>query len=186
MNPMIRRLCLVLSFAALVLLVPFSGAARAQKEEALSDAEVEQLREAAYTPDERVLVFIKILDSRADHIRELAGKPRRPGREEDLHDLFEQFNSIIDEFNDNLDDYGPRHYDLRKQLPKLLQATDRWATAIRSPADNDAYNVARSLSLEAIQDTREETTKLVEEQRTWFAAHPPSKEKPGAVHSEVP
>ena len=181
---MTRRSVLA-AFAALLLLLP-SSSAHAQKEEALSDAEVEQLREAAYTPDDRVLVFVKILDTRADRIRELAAKPRRPGREDDLHDLFEQFNSILDEFNDNLDDYGPRHYDLRKQLPKLLQATDRWATAIRSPADNDAYNVARSLSLEAIQDTRDEATKLVEEQRIWFAAHPPSKEKPGAVRSEVP
>ncbi len=179
------RRSILAAAAVLLLLIPHS-AAHAQKEEALSDAEVEQLREAAYTPDDRVLVFVKILDARADRIRELASKPRRPGREDDLHDLFEQFNSILDEFNDNLDDYGPRHYDLRKQLPKLLQATDRWSTAIRSPADNEAYNVARSLSLEAIADTRDEATKLVEEQRTWFAAHPPSKEKPGAVHTEVP
>ena len=78
--------------------------------------------------------------------------------------------------SDNLDDYGPRHRDLRKQLPKLLEATDRWATALRSPADSDVYKVSRSLALEGVQDVRDESKKLVEEQKAWFAAHPPTKE----------
>ena len=154
-------------------------------EEALSDAEVEQLRESAYVPADRIAVFIEFLDTRAKRIQELVAKPRRPGREDDLHDLLEQFTAITDELNDNLDDYGPRHADLRKQLPKLQQATDRWSTALRTPADNDAYNVSRSLALEGVRDVHDEATKLVDDQRTWFAAHPPSKDANtiGSPHS---
>ncbi len=182
--PRLRQLA-ALAVALLLLAPPRSLPAQA-RDEALSDAEVDQLRDAADTPDQRLLLFIKILDTRTDRIRELAAKPRRPGREDDLHDLFEQFNSIIDELNDNLDDYGPRHYDLRKQLPKLLQAADRWATALRAPADNDTYNVSRTLALEGVRDTHDEAAKLVDEQKSWFAAHPPSKEKPGPVEQTQP
>ncbi len=145
---------------------------------AMSESEIDQLRGAAYVPADRIAVFIKILDLRATNLLTQAAKPRRPGREDDLHEIFQQFASIIDELNDNLDDYGPRHRDLRKQLPKLLEATDRWATALRTPADSDVYKVSRALALEGAQDTRDETKKLIEEQKAWFAAHPPAKDAP--------
>lgn len=174
------------SAALLLALVFVSPLLRAQHpEEALSDAEVEQLRESAYVPADRIRVFIDFLDARARRIQEFVAKPRRPGREEDLHDLLEQFTAITEELNDNLDDYGPRHADLRKQLPKLLQATDRWSTALRTPADSDIYNVSRSLALEGVRDVHDEASKLVDEQRAWFAAHPPAKDSGagGSPHS---
>ena len=161
--------------ALLVCLVALLSVARGfsqHTEPALSEGEVEQLREAAYIPADRVAVFIKLLDTRARTITDLVGKPRRPGREEDLHDLLDQFTSITDELNDNLDDYAPRHRDLRRQLPKLVDATDRWSTALRSAPDNEAYNVARRLALESIRDVHEEAVRLVNEQRSYFAAHP--------------
>ncbi len=160
-----RLLCLVALLAA----IPLHAH---QKDSALSDGEVEQLREAAYVPNDRIAVFIKFLDARSKTIQDLVAKPRRPGREDDLHDLFEQFNSVADELNDNLDDFGPRHRDIRKQLPKLLEATDRWSTALRSAVDSEAYNLARKLALESIRDIRQEATRLIEDQRTYFAAHP--------------
>lgn len=170
---MFRRLTLALVTFALCL--PLSAQ---RTDSALSDAEVEQLRESAYVPNDRVLVFIKLLDSRVKRIQDIFSGPRRPGREQDTHDLLEQFTAIADELNDNLDDYGPHHRDIRKSLPKLLEATERWASAIKSPPDNDTYNVSRKLALESIRDTREEATRLVEDQRAWFAAHPPVKEDP--------
>ncbi|GAC1357939.1 MAG: hypothetical protein NVSMB3_04840 [Acidobacteriaceae bacterium] len=161
-----------LFFLCLLALATVSPLCAQQKDSALSEGEVEQLREAAYVPNDRIAVFIKFLDARAKTIQELIAKPRRPGREDDLHDLFEQFNSIADELNDNLDDYGPRHRDIRKQLPKLLEATDRWSTALRSATDSETYNLARKLALESVRDVRQECTRLVEDQRTYFAAHP--------------
>ena len=177
------------SWACLLLLwVPIAQAQKAA-DESLSEGEVEQLREAAYVPSDRLAVFVKLLDTRTTAITTLLAKPRRPGREDDLHDLLEQFTAIADELNDNLDDYGPRHRDLRKQLPKLLEATDRWSTALKSPPENDNYNVSRRLALEAVRDVREETTRLIEEQRTYFAAHPEAaktekeRENPGSQTS---
>ena len=175
---MLRRICLALIVLVLCPLLH----AQSSGENALSDAEVEQLRDAAYVPRDRVLVFVKFLDDRSNAIRDIFAKPRRPGREQDTHDLLEQFTSIADELEDNLDDYSTRHSDIRKSLPKLLEATDRWASTIKSPPDNEAYNVSRKLALEAIRDLREDTTELIDSQKTWFAAHPPAKEnKNGSI-----
>ena len=175
---MLRRICLAL----IVLVLCPSLHAQSSGENALSDAEVEQLRDAAYVPRDRVLVFVKFLDDRSNAIRDIFAKPRHPGREQDTHDLLEQFTSIADELEDNLDDYSTRHSDIRKSLPKLLEATDRWASTIKSPPDNEAYNISRKLALEAIRDLREDTTELIDSQKTWFAAHPPAKEnKNGSI-----
>lgn len=150
--------------------------ANSQRNEAtLSEGEVEQLRDSAYVANDRIMVFIKLIDVRIKSLQDLYAKPRRPGREQDTHDLFEQFSSLANELSDNLDDYSERHRDIRKALPKLIEATERWGTAIRTPADNDAYNVSRKIALESLQDVREQAGETLQEQKTWFAAHPPPK-----------
>jgi len=150
-------------------------------QDALSQAEIEQLRDTNRMPNERVLAFVKFLDERSETIRNLVTKPRRPGREQDIHDAMEQFVSIADNLEDNLNEYSTRHRDVRKALPKLLRAIDRWSSIIKSPPDDDAYNVSRKLTLESIRDLREDTEHLIEEQRVWFAAHPPQKDAEGNV-----
>jgi len=152
----------------------------------MSEGEIEQLRDSAYYPSDRILVFIKLLDARNKKIQDLFAHPRKPGREQDTHDLLEQFTDIADELNDNLDDYGPHHRDLRKVLPKLIDATERWASNIKQPPEDAAYDLSRKLALEAIRDIREEATHLVEDQKTWFAAHPPAKELENIPAREVP
>ena len=172
---MLRRLALALILPVCLTLAPPLHAQ--SNDNALSEGEVEQLRSAAYFPNDRVLVFIKFLDDRNKDIQTLFAHPRKPGREQDTHDLLEQFTAIADELNDNLDDYGPHHRDIRKALPKLLDATERWSSNLKTPPDNETYNVSRKLALEAVRDLREEATRLIEEQKTWFAAHPPAKEE---------
>jgi len=145
---------------------------------ALSDAEVEQVRDARYVPANCILLFVKFLDLRTQEVHDLYARPRRPGRETDTRELMEQFTSIADELSDNLDDYGPRHADLRRALPKILDSVDRWSTELKSPSEDETYSVARKIALESIRDLRESSTELTAEQTAWFKDHPPSKESP--------
>src|SRR5271170_5179935 len=178
---MLRRIPLALVILALTL--PLHAQ---RNESALSEGEIEQLRDSAYVANDRILVFIKLLDTRDKAILDLFAHPRKPGREEDTHDLFEQFTAIADELNDNLDDYGPHHRDIRKALPKLLDATERWSSNLKQPPENAAYDLSRKLALEAIRDIREEATHLIEEQKASFLAHPPAKKTPNLPTREVP
>jgi chromosome segregation ATPase len=151
--------------------------------DAMSDAEVEKLRDSAYVANDRVVVFQSILQSRIEQIDKLVSKPRHAGREEDIHDLIEQFRSIADELDDNVDEYGKTHRDVRKAVPRLLKAIDAWEASLKKPADNDAYNVSRQLALESIADLRKDVNDVLAEEKEWFAAHPPQKQPSG---SEVP
>jgi hypothetical protein len=89
---MLRLLCFALILLALH--PPLQGQ---DSDNALSNAEIEQVRESAYFPRDRVLVFVKFLDERSAAIQSLFAHPRRPGREQDTHDLLEQFTSIANE-----------------------------------------------------------------------------------------
>jgi hypothetical protein len=166
-----RIIALALLFAAIPV--------RAQlRESALSEAEIEQVRDARSSPPECVLLFVKFLDLRVHEIQDMYTKPRRPGREQDTHDLLVQFTSIADELSDNLDDYGPHHADIRKALPKVLEAAERWSSALKSPPDDATYDVARKIALESVRDLRESATELSADQAAWFKLHPPGKQGP--------
>ncbi len=147
-------------------------------ESSLSDGEVDKLREAAISPPERLLVFVGFINDRVARIGKLSTGPRKPGREEDIHELMEQCAAIFDDLTDNLDDYEKRHRDVRKVLPKLIAATESWGTGLKTPPDNQEYSVSRKLALESLADVHETAVKMVEEQKVWFAAHPPVKDAP--------
>ena len=157
----------------LLLALPCLPTVHAQgRESSLSDKEVEELREYAYDAPQRLGSFIKFLDDRTRAIDKVNAGKRHAGREEDTHDLLEQFVSISEDLDDNMDDWSKRHQDVRKVLPRLLAATERWQTAIKSPPDNEAYNVSRKLALDAVTDLRDTATRLLEEQKAYFLAHP--------------
>lgn len=146
------------------------------RDSALSESEVDKVRETRYYPADCVLLFVKFLDLRVQEIQDLYAKPRQPGREQDTHDLLVQFTSIADELADNLDDYGPRRIDIRKALPKIAEATERWSSALKAPPGDPAYDVARKIALESVRDLHESATQLSAEQTAWFKLHPPSKQ----------
>ncbi len=162
---------MVLAFCALSSVS--SPRARAQaSDNIMSNAEVDALREAAYVPTDRIAAFIKILDARSKSINAILTGRRKAGRDQQLHDIFDQFSGIADELNDNLDDYAPKHRDIRKSLPKLLEATERWSTTLRAAPEDASYNVVRKIALDSVRDVHDAALKMQEEQLAFFKAHP--------------
>jgi hypothetical protein len=161
---------------AFALLLVLAAPLRAQPSDSdLTQAEIDQVREARYYPADCVLLYVNFLDLRTQELHDLYAHPRRPGREQDTHDLILQFTSIADQLSDNLDDYGPRHVDIRRALPKILTAIPRWSAALSALPEDDAYAIARKLAIESLRDLRESTTQLAADQAAWFKAHPPNK-----------
>jgi hypothetical protein len=175
---------------ALLVFVPAATTRAQDDDSSMSQKEIESLRDAAYIPNDRILTFVKILNTRDQEITDLLAKPRRPGFNQDMHDLLDQFASIADEFNDNLDDYQGKHRDIRKSLPKLLSAIERWSTTMRAPADDQTYNIVRKMALDSLKDMRDTATSMETEQAAYFKAHPDAekleKERADPEHSPVP
>lgn len=183
---------LFVPFAA-VLLLGIVPAAHTQKEDdALSQREIDDLRDAAFEPVARIHVFTAILNNRQKRIEDLLARRRNhtdfPG---EMHDALDQFAKVIDELNDNLDDYNRRHRDVRKELPKLIESTERWSTTLRSVGENDAFNVVHRIAVDNVKDTNSLASSLQTDLSAYFKAHPEAaaeekrrSQDPHAVHGE--
>jgi hypothetical protein len=191
MSPGVRVRDIARAICILLVFVPGVRVhAQDDDDSSMSQKEIESLRDAAYIPNDRVMTFMKILDDREHEISDLLAKPRRPGFNQDMHDVIEQFSAIADEFNDNLDEYQNKHRDIRKALPKLVSAIERWSTTLRAPADDEAYNVVRKMALDSLKDMRDTATTMETEQAEYFKAHPDAarmeKERADPQHAPVP
>ena len=174
----------------LLLAMPWGGAAHAQDTDgAMSQAEIESLRDASYMPVNKIKAFEKMLDDREHRIDELLKKGRGPGNALEMHDAMEQLGAIADELNDNLDDYNSKHRDVRKALPKLVQATERWSTSLRAAGEDDRYNVVRRIALDTLKDTRSLAEEMEASQQAYFKEHPDAekleKQRASAPHTPM-
>lgn len=190
MNRFARFRRLILAACSLLVLVPALQARAQDDDSSMSQKEIESLRDAAYIPNDRVMTYVKILNTREQEITDLLSKPRRPGFNQDMHDLLDQFAAIADEFNDNLDEYQSKHRDIRKSLPKLVSSIERWSTTLRAPADDQTYNIVRKMALDSLKDMRDTVTTMETEQAAYFKAHPDAekveKERADPQHAPVP
>ena len=153
------------------------GSVTAQKRSAaLSEAEEEQVREAAIDPAHRIAVYQAIIETRVKRIQAVLANTRAQGRREDFQQNMDEITGLLDELQDNLEEYDHVHRDLRKPLPKLLDAMRRWESVLRQPPDNAAYDLTRKLALEATADVRKEAAEILPAQVAYFKAHPPNKE----------
>lgn len=143
---------------------------------ALSEAEEEQVRDAAIEPARRVLVYQGIVETRVKRIQAVLANTRAQGRREDIRENMEQITALLDELQDNLEEYDHVHRDLRKPLPKLLDAMPRWESVLRQPAEDPAYDLTRKLALEAVADVKKEAAEMLPAQTAYFKAHPPNKD----------
>lgn len=168
----VARLALLFSVCFLPSLAPAQD-----RSHSMTDAEIEQVRELSYQPNDRVALFQKFLDQRIADIQKINAAKRVNDRENLLHDLMDQFSALADELDDNLDDYQQKHWDVRKALRKLAEDSGKWAAILNQPPPDPAYNVTRKLALEAATDIHDSAQKVLEDQTAWFAAHPPVKEE---------
>ncbi len=123
----------------LVLLVLVSVAASARKRDPLTEAEADQLREVAMDPHRRLKLLIKFTEARLVAIDQVRVDPKlAKDRAKQIHDLLEDFTSLLDEINDNLDQYEGRQLskddrkDFKKGLKELIEADERFDLKLRT------------------------------------------------------
>lgn len=89
-----------------ILMLLLSTVAFARKRDPLTEAETDKLRDVRLEPDKRLKLYCKFADDRLEVISQALNDPsqakERPAK---IHDLLEDFSSIVDEINDNLDMY---------------------------------------------------------------------------------
>jgi hypothetical protein len=159
-------------FLLLFLTAAFVPHLRAQDQnDPLTADEVQQIRDSAIHPNERIKLYIKFMNERLDAIRQLAAAPKADDRNAQIRDKLEEFTHLCDELQDNLDTYDAAHADVRKALKDLLSVGAKWPGALNAAGSDPNYDFYRQTALEAAQSASDEAKQLVTEQDAWFQTH---------------
>ena len=128
---------LATKIALLLLLLALPAAAK--RRDPLTEAEADQLREVTMEPYKRIKLMIKFTEARLVAIDQVRVDPKLAAdRGKQIHDLLEDFTSIMDEINDNLDQYEARPLDkdmvkqYHKGLKELIEADERFDLRLRT------------------------------------------------------
>jgi hypothetical protein len=131
----------------MLVLLLLTAAASAKKHDPLTEAEADQLRQTALEPDKRIKLLIEFTEARLNAIDQVKVDTKLGnGRGPRIHDLLEDFASLLDEINDNLDQYETRKMDkdaeklYKKGLKELIAADERFdrkLKALRSSTETD-------------------------------------------------
>jgi hypothetical protein len=146
----------------------------------LNEKEVDQLRETAIEPEKRLKLMVEFTKARMLAIDQLRSDPKMAkDRGRRIHDLLEDLGTLVDEIDDNLDDYNQREADLRKPLKEIVQMDTEFQAKLRElkAAEQDPKNVdeasdykfALDDAVESVDQSATTTRKLLEEQNVKFA-----------------
>jgi len=151
----------------------------AQEREPLNDKEVDELREAAQEPVKRLRFYLMFTGSRLLDIENLQDDKKADNRGQQIHDLLQDFSTLIDEMDDNIDDYAQHAQDMRKVLPEVIHAETDYQTKLRTlqqTAQNDPkaaqefrqYNFALEDAMESVRGSLDDAQKTLADQTEQF------------------
>jgi hypothetical protein len=160
----------LLAFSAAMILTTCRGICQS-KQDPLSEAEVDQVREVADQPIERVKLYMTFIAKRTDAIQEMVGDTKIQNKPAKFHTLMEEYTRLVDELQDNLDSYDETHSDIRKALKDLVPASEKWLAIINAPPPDPTYDFTRKTAQEAGQSLVDQAKQLQADQLKWFAAH---------------
>jgi hypothetical protein len=147
----------------------WTGVASPAPRDPLNPLEIDQLREVALEADKRLKLYAQFAVLRLDAAEALR-KDASATDPNKLHALLEDFLTIYDEFNDNVENFAQRQADLRKTLKTLLETEATFQKrllalkAALNPAEATACQFVLTNSLEAVEQGLADHRQLLHEQ----------------------
>jgi hypothetical protein len=143
----------------------------AQRRDPLNDKEIDEMRESADQPDQRLELMVKFARDRMSAIDKLqADGKNAKDRPMQVHDLLEDFTSLLDEIEDNVEMYASHKADMRKGLTLLLEANSEWQLKLRRlkeqspPEELEQFSFVLANAKDAVTDMADDTREELQEQ----------------------
>lgn len=162
----LRWICLpVLLFAALM--------ATAQRHrDPLTDAEIQQIRDASWEPRERLTLYVQFARARLVKLEQVRSDPKATDRAGQTHKLLDDFQLLYDELNDNIDTYVDRKDDIRKPMKIVIEADAEFQAKLRAlkdaadvpAAEAHSYEFVLTNILDTVDTSVEDHKKLLADQ----------------------
>lgn len=169
-----------LAYLTLTLLIVLPVRAQVRDRDPLNEKEVDQLRETAIEPEKRLKLMVDFTKARMVAIEQLRSDPKMAkDRSRKIHDLLEDVASLVDEVDDNVQNYSERSADLRKPLKQVVEMDSDFQAKLRElkAAADDPKNVDEAAdykfsledAIDSVNRSADATRRLLEEQNVKFA-----------------
>lgn len=145
----------------------------------LTPDEVQQIRDNNIHPDVRIRLFLKFVQARIDALKQLTADPDASHRMAQISEKLQEFTSLCDEMQDNIDTYDSNHADIRKSLKDVVKASADWPAALHALPKGSNYNYAVDTAVDSAQSVNQDAKQLAAEQDIFFTAHPKMRHKNG-------
>lgn len=156
-----------------LLVLQLMAAAQAQsRHDVLTQPEIAQLRETAQDPLERLKLYIKFARARLASLEQAHADPKLADRAQQIHDRLQEFLSVYDELNDNVDTFADRKADMRKPLKHVIEADTEFQAKLRAFRDSGAakeaevgqYEFLLTNTIETVDTSAKDHRDLLKEQ----------------------
>jgi hypothetical protein len=160
-----------LGFIAFVILACLTAQAQHQSDP-LTTAEIDQLRDAALEPEQRLKLYVEFARARLVSLEQMRSDPKTTDRAHKTHTLLEDFLTIYDELNDNIDNFVARKDDLRKPLKLIIEGDTDFQAKLRAlkdsasakPAEAKEYEFTLSNAIETVDNAVVDHRQLLTDQ----------------------
>jgi hypothetical protein len=140
--------------------------------EPLTQAEIDQIRDASWEPKQRLTLYIQFARARLVKLEQMRNDPKSTDRPRQTHDLLDDFQLLYDELNDNIDTYVDRKDDIRKPLKLIVEADTEFQAKLRAlkdaadvpAAEFHQYEFVLTNVLEAVDTSSDDHRKLLADQ----------------------
>jgi len=176
-----------LFYCAFCILLTGAGWAQGHRSDVLSPDEVDQIRETAQEPQDRLKLYIQFARVRLDAAEKSRTDPQVKDHAQAVHDHLHDFLDIYDELDENVDTYADRQDDLRKPLKAVIDADTEFQSRLRAleapanatPQEMTEYQFVLATALNAVDDGAQDHRQLLAEQEE-AAKHKKKRERKSA------
>ena len=146
----------------------------------LTPDEVQQIRDSDIHPDERIKLFLKFIEQRIDALKQLTADASAENRGAQISDKLQEFTSLSDELQDNLDTYDQAHADIRKSLKDVLSDSAKWPAVLKGLPQNRDYEFSVETALDSAQSAHDDASQMAKEQDVFFQIHKNERHRNGS------
>src|SRR6201981_81089 len=107
-----------------------------RRNDPLTPAEIDQLRDTAVEPELRMKLYVQFARSRLVALEQMRSDPKTTDRAHQTHNMLADFVAVYNELNDNLDNFVERRSDLRKALKWVVDGDTEFQAKLRALKDD--------------------------------------------------
>lgn len=137
----------------------------------LTPDEIQQIRDSDVRPNDRIKLFLKFIDQRTDTLKQLAANPDASHRISRIRGKLQEFTSLCDELQDNIDTYDSAHADIRKSLKEVVEDSAKWPALLHSLPKGSNYDYSVDTAVDSANSAQQDSRQLLAEQDIFFKIH---------------